>query len=158
MTVTREDLAGHPPGMWQGHVLGAGMPQCPTAGLPLSPPNIPCSTGGDYATQIVDGKADKSIPARAEAREAHEAQPARRGEMRASDRGGGAGITMQDHGPVCTRTVGGREEIVYKTSEMEEGRLYAVEWNGGHYALRKSGQNVEIFKFRADDGGDQDKG
>ena len=111
--------------------------------------------GGDYATQIVDGKAGKSIPARAEAREA---QPARRGETRASDRGGGAGITMQDHGPVRTRTVGGREEIVYKTSEMEEGRLYAVEWNGGHYALRKSGQNVEIFKFRADDGGDQDKG
>lgn len=144
--------------MWQGHVLGAGMLQCSTAGLPLSLPKIPCSTGGDYVIQLVDGKVSQSIPARAEAREAHEARPARRGEMRAFNRGSGAGLTMHDHRPVRTRTVGGQEEIVYKTSEMEEGRLYAVEWNEGHYALRKSGQNVEIFKFRADDGGDQDKG
>ena len=104
--------------------------------------------------EIVDGEVSRTVPAGAEARAAHEAQPARREGMLAFNRGGGAGLTMQAHRPVRTRMVGGREEIVYKTSEMEEGRLYDVEWNGGHYALRKSGRNVEIFKFRADDGGD----
>ena len=104
--------------------------------------------------QIVDGKVSQTVPAGAEARAAHEAQPARRRGMLAFNKGGGAGLTMQAHRPVRTRTVGGREEIVYKTSEMEEGRLYAVEWNGGHYALRKSGRNVEILKFRADGSGD----
>ena len=154
MVATEGSLAGRPPGMWQGHVLGASAFQRSTAGLSLSLPKSPCGTGGDYAIQLVDGKAGRIVPMGAEARAAHEAQPARRRGMLAFNNGGGAGLTMQAHRPVRTRTVGGREEIVYKTSEMEEGRLYAVEWNGGHYALRKAGRNVEILKFRADDSGD----
>ena len=130
------------------------MLQCSTAGLPLSLPKSPCGTGGDYVIQIVDGEVRQTIPVGAEAREVHEARPTRRGAMLAFNWGSGEGLTMQARRPVRIRTVGGREEIVYRTSEMEEGRLYAVEWNGGHYALRKSGRNVEILKFRADDGGD----
>ena len=63
---------------------------------------------------------------------------------------------MQARRPVRTRTAGGQEQIVYRTSEMDGGRLYAAELDGEHYALRKSGPNVEVFKFRPDNdvGGD----
>ncbi len=49
--------------------------------------------------------------------------------------------------PVYVETVDGQERIVYKTSEMEMDRLYPVEWNGVKYALRKTEQSVEFFKF-----------
>lgn len=55
--------------------------------------------------------------------------------MLAFNRGGGAGLVVRACRSVRTCTAGGREEIVYRASEMEEGRLYAVEWNGGRYAL-----------------------
>lgn len=150
--------AGSQPGMWQGHVLGASAFRRSTAGLPLGLPGAPCATDGDYMIQLVDGKAGRAIPAGAEARALHEALPAGRGGMLAFNRGGGTGLAVRARRPVRARTAGGREEIVYKASEMEEGRPYAVEWNGGRYALRKSGGSVEIFRFRADGGGGPDGG
>lgn len=154
MAAAGETLAGHFQGMWQGHVLGAGPLRRSTAGLLFSlTRGSPRSTGGDYVIQIVDGRVSRTIATGAAACVAPAARPARRGELRAFNRGSDAWITVAAHRPVRTRTVDGQEEIVYMASEMDEGRLYPVEWNGEHYALQKSGGRVGIFKFRADGGG-----
>ena len=110
----------------------------------------PCATGGTHTIRIVDGKVDRVIATRAEGAAPSGSRPAGRTEMRACNEDGGARITVQVRSPVCTRTEGGQEQIVYRESEMDEGKLYAAELNGGHYALRKSGPNVEVFKFRPD--------
>lgn len=150
---SKEPLAGHLPDMWQGLVLGAGNLRRSTAGLHFRLTRSPCRTGGDYVIQIVDGEVSRTIAATAEAVVAPTARPLRRGQLRAFNRAGGGGLTMKARRPVRTRTASGQEEIAYRTAEMDEGRLYPVEWNGEHYALRKLGGDVEIFKFRADEGG-----
>ncbi len=48
---------------------------------------------------------------------------------------------------VYVEKIGGQEQLVYRTSEMEMDKLYPVEWDGEKYALRKTKQSVEIFKF-----------
>lgn len=81
-------------------------------------------------------------------------RPARRGGLRACNQSIDTDLTVRTRRPVFTRKGDDGDEIVYRTSEMDEGKLYTIEWNGDHYALRKSGRNVEIFKFRPD--GDDD--
>lgn len=146
----------------QRHIfLGASEFQSPTVGgHPIVLTRNPCATGGSHVLQLVDGKVDRVIATRTWAGTLPGPSPSRRGEMRACNLGNtGMGIVMRARRPVCTRTVDGREQIVYRTREMDENRLYAVEWNGDHYALRKFGRNVEIFKFRPDcDDDDSDKG
>lgn len=137
----------------QRHIfLGASEFQSPTAGgHPIVLTRNPCATGGSHVLQLVDGKVCRVIATRTGAGTPPGPRPSRRGEMRAYSVGGtGMGIVMRARRPVCTRTVDGREQIVYRTREMDENRLYDVEWNGDHYALRKFGGNVEIFKFRPD--------
>ena len=137
-------------------ILGTNALDVPSGGEHnLSLTRTPVATGGTHVIQLVDGEVSRAIAVRTEAGMAREGRPARRGELRAWNHNDGIGIeiAMQAHRPVYTRTVDGREEIVYKSSEMDEGKIYTVEWDGEHYALRRSGPNVEIFKFRADDGG-----
>lgn len=42
------------------------------------------------------------------------------------------------------------EQLVYRTSVMELNELYPIRWKDEDYALRKTEQNVEIFKFYPD--------
>lgn len=116
----------------------------------------PIATGGTHVIQLVGGEVSRSIATRTDAGMAAGPQPAERREMRATSYNDSIGIelAMRDCRPVYTRMVDGREEIAYKSSEMDEGKIYTVEWNGDHYALRKSGAGVEIFKFRPNDNGD----
>ena len=138
-------------------ILGAGALQCTTGGgHTFSPTGIPVATGGTHVIQIVDGGVSRAIATRTEPGMPPPQRPARRGEMRAWNHGDGFGadIVVRARRPVYTRTVDGQEQIVYRSSEMDEGKLYAVEWNGDHYALRKSSPNVEIFRFRPYGDGD----
>ena len=134
-------------------ILGECALQTPTGiGLRIVPTRNPHSTGSSHVIQVVDGRVARTIAPMAGDDAVPGPRPARRGELRVCSCGAGMGIALRARGPVYTRTAGGREEVVYRSQEMDEGRLYAVEWNGGHYALRKSGPDVEIFKFRPDDG------
>ena len=49
--------------------------------------------------------------------------------------------------PVSVINVCGEEQISYRPAEMAQNELYPVEWNGKNYALRKSGEKIELFKF-----------
>lgn len=42
-------------------------------------------------------------------------------------------------------------QLAYRTSEMEQDRLYKIGWNGEDYALKKTGRGVEIFRFHPDE-------
>ena len=53
--------------------------------------------------------------------------------------------------PVYVTKVDGEEHLVYKSSLMEEGKLYEVVWNSKQYALLKTGSGVEIMKFHPGD-------
>lgn len=163
----------------QGHILPG---PCPFPSAAGGRPAFdlawnPCATGGTHTIRIVDGRVDRVVATRAEGAAPSGSRPAGRTEMRACNEDGGARIAArrpntrpscgpsacnedggtriaaQVRSPVRTRTEGGQEQIVYRTSEMDEGRLYAAELNGEHYALRKSGPNVEVFKFRPDGAG-----
>lgn len=129
--------------------------QCATGGrTTIGLAGNPCATGGSHVIQLVDGEVSRVIATRMDGVAVPGPRPARRGELRACNQGSGMNITIRARMPVRIRTVGGQEQIVYRTSEMDEGRLYTVEWNGEHYALRKSSPNVEVFKFKP--GGDGD--
>ncbi|CAI9831395.1 MAG: hypothetical protein MPI95_00020 [Nitrosopumilus sp.] len=52
--------------------------------------------------------------------------------------------------PVRVVRRGDEEQIVYRTSDMEMGKLYKVMWCGEGYALRKTETEVEFFKFYPD--------
>ena len=152
-------VEGQPEEGRQGHALGASAFQSPTGrGCPVVLTVSPLSTGGSHVMQVVDGKVVRTIAPMVGAGAVPGPRPARRGEMRVCNHSAGMGIALRARGPVHTRTVDGREQVVYRSREMDEGRLYAVEWNGGHYALRKSGPDVEIFKFRPDGGGEDGGG
>ena len=140
-------------------ILGECALQTPTGiGLRIVPTRNPHITGSSHVIQVVDGRVVRTIAPMAGDGAVLGPRPARRGELRACNCGVGMGIALRARGPVYTRTAGGREEVVYRPQEMDEGRLYAVGWNGGHYALRKSGPDVEIFKFRPDGGGEDGGG
>lgn len=129
--------------------------QCATGGrTTLDLAGNPHATGGSHVIQLVDGEVSRVIATRMDEVAVPGPRPARRGELRACNQGSGMNITIQASMPVRIRTVGGQEQIAYRTSEMDEGRLYTVEWNGEHYALRKSSPNVEVFKFKPDGDGD----
>ena len=152
-------VEGRPEEGRQGHALGASAFQSPTdCGCPVVLTVNPLSTGGSHVMQVVDGKVIRTIAPMVGAGAVPGPRPARRGEMRVCNHSAGMGIALRARGPVHTRTVDGKEQVLYRSREMDEGRLYAVEWNGGHYALRKSGPYVEIFKFRPDGGDDGDTG
>ena len=123
--------------------------------LTLDLTDNPCATGGTHVIQIIGGEVSRVIAAR-EGVAVPGPRPTRGGEMRACNHGGGPSIAVQARRPVFIRTVDGQEQIVYRTSEMDECRLYTVEWNGEPYALRKSDRDVEVFKFRPDGDGDGD--
>lgn len=140
-------------------ILGESAFQSPTgSGRLVVLTKNPHSTAGSHVIQIVDGRVVRTIAPMTGAGAVPGPRPAKLGGMRVCNRSAGMYIALQARRPVCTRMVDGREQIVYRTQDMDEGRLYAVEWNGEHYALRKSGRNVEIFKFRPDGGDDEDKG
>ncbi len=136
----------------QGHIfLGPGpFPSAARGRLAFDPAGNPCATGGTHAMRIADGKVDRVIATGPEGAALSGSRPAGRTVMRACNQDGGAGIAVRARRPVRTRTVGGQEQIVYRTSEMDGGRLCAAELDGEHYALRKSGPNVEVFKFMPD--------
>ena len=54
--------------------------------------------------------------------------------------------------PVRVEADGGEETLRYRAADMVEGRLYRVTWYGERYALRRSGDGVEILKFYPDGG------
>ncbi len=55
--------------------------------------------------------------------------------------------------PVSVTNVDGVEQISYYSAKMVENKIYPVEWNGRKYALRKSGDKVELLELDpADDG------
>ena len=138
-------------------IVGPSAFQCATGGrTTIDLTGNPCATGGSHVIQLVDGEVSRVIATRMDGVAVPGPRPARRGEMRVCNRGGGMNITIQASMPVRIRTIDGQEQIAYRTSEMDEGRLYTVEWNGEHYALRKSGQNVEVFKFKPGGDGDGD--
>lgn len=140
-------------------ILGESAFQSPTgSGQPVVLTRNPHSTGGSHVIQIVDGRVVRTIAPMAGAGAVPGPRPAKLGGMRVCNRSAGMDIALQARRPVCTRMVDGREQIVYRTQDMDEGKLYAVKWNSEHYALRKSGRNVEIFKFRPDGRDDEDTG
>ena len=140
-------------------ILGECALQTPTGiGLRIVQTRNPHSTGSSHVIQVVDGRVARTIAPMAGDGAVPGPRPARRGELRVCNHSAGMGIALRARGPVHTRTVDGREQVVYRSREMDEGRLYAVEWNGGHYALRKSGPDVEIFKFRPDGSGEDGGG
>ena len=55
--------------------------------------------------------------------------------------------------PVRVIKENGAEEIRYKSSAMELGRIYQVVWNGKMYGLRKTESEVEILRFYPDECG-----
>lgn len=152
-------VKGRPAEGRQGHVLGASPLQGPTGcGYSVALAVNPLCTGGVHVMQVVDGRVARTIAPMAGAGAVPGPRPARRGGMRVCSHSAGTGIAMLAPGPVYARTVDGREQVVYRPQEMDEGRLCAVEWNGGHYAPRKSCRNVEIFKLWPDGGDDEDAG
>lgn len=138
----------------QGSSLGASMLQISTGGRTIHLTSNPCATGGGCIIQLVDGRVSRVVTLRAGAGMVPGPRPARRGGLRACNQSNGTDLTVRTRRPVFTRKGDGGDEIVYRTSEMDEGKLYTIEWDGDHYALRKSGRNVEIFKFRPDGDGD----
>lgn len=53
--------------------------------------------------------------------------------------------------PVYVTVQDGEEQLMYSTSRMEINKLYEVEWNGENFALQKTKNGVEIFKFYPDE-------
>ncbi len=61
-------------------------------------------------------------------------------------------LTVDVPSPVRVINVGGEEHLNYRPAEMVENEIYPVKWNGENRALRKSGENVELYEFIPDNG------
>lgn len=53
--------------------------------------------------------------------------------------------------PVHVEKVDGKEQIVYRPSLMDQDKPYYVLWDGDYYALKKTNEGVEFFKFHPDE-------
>jgi len=50
--------------------------------------------------------------------------------------------------PVKVEKIDGDEQIIYKTEDLELDKLYPIEYNGEHWAVKRTKDNIEFLKFR----------